>query len=52
MPRWDAAAAYLHERAGEATEAARLYAIAAHKASTAAERNHLTKQAARLNAPG
>ena len=50
LPRWDAVAAYLHERAGERAEAARLYAVAAAKAANAAERDHLTRQAARLNA--
>jgi RNA polymerase sigma factor (sigma-70 family) len=50
LPRWDAVAAYLHEKAGERAEAARLYAVAAGKATNAAERDHLTRQAARLNA--
>ena len=50
LPRRDAVAAYLHERAGNLTDAARLYASAAHRATTTAERDHLTKQAARLNA--
>ncbi|MFE5709595.1 RNA polymerase sigma factor [Streptomyces sp. NPDC056501] len=49
LPRHTAAAAYLHERAGEAATAARLYAAAARKASNLAERDHLTRQAARLN---
>jgi len=50
LPRRDAVAAYLHERAGNRADAARLYASAAHRATTTAERDHLTKQAARLNA--
>ncbi|MFC5727487.1 MULTISPECIES: RNA polymerase sigma factor [Nocardioides] len=50
LPRRDAVAAYLHERAGDLAEAARCYALAAEKAPTVAERDHLTKQAARLNA--
>jgi predicted RNA polymerase sigma factor len=50
LPRRDAVAAYLHERAGDLAEAARLYAVAAEKAANTAERGHLTKQAARLNA--
>lgn len=50
LPRWDAAAAYLHERAGNRHEAARLYAAAAQKATNEAERVHLTKQAARNRA--
>ena len=56
LPRHTAVAAYLHERdGGPATaarlyaEAARLYAEAARKAPTLAERDHLTRQAARLN---
>ena len=36
--------------AGNLTDATRLYASAAHRATTTAERDHLTKQAARLNA--
>jgi hypothetical protein len=42
-------AAYLHERDGDPTTAARLYAEAADHATTTAERDHLTRQAARLN---
>jgi len=50
LPRHTAVAAYLHERDGDLSTAARLYAEAAHKASNLAERDHLTRQAARLNA--
>jgi RNA polymerase sigma factor (sigma-70 family) len=50
LPRHTAAAAYLHERSGDAVAAARLYADAAAAASNLAERDHLTRQAARLNA--
>ncbi|MFF2549054.1 RNA polymerase sigma factor [Kitasatospora sp. NPDC058063] len=50
LPRYTAVAAYLHERDGDAPTAARLYAEAALKASNLAEREHLTRQAARLNA--
>ncbi len=50
VPRRDAVAAYLHEKAGDHATAARCYAAAAHTASSIAERNHLTKQAARLHA--
>ncbi|MFI0119437.1 RNA polymerase sigma factor [Streptomyces globisporus] len=50
LPRRTAVAAYLHERDGDLATAARLYAEAAHKAPTLAERDHLTRQAARLNA--
>ncbi|MDR7276073.1 RNA polymerase sigma factor [Catenuloplanes atrovinosus] len=49
LPRHTAAAAYLHERAGDPATAARLYAEAARKATNLAERDHLTRQAARLN---
>jgi RNA polymerase sigma factor (sigma-70 family) len=50
LPRHTAAAAYLHERAGDPATAARLYADAARQASNLPERDHLTRQAARLNA--
>jgi predicted RNA polymerase sigma factor len=50
LPRYAAAAAYLHERDGDPVTAARLYAQAARSASNLAERDHLTRQAARLNA--
>lgn len=49
LPRYTAAAAYLHERDGDLETAARLYAEAARKAPELAERDHLTRQAARLN---
>ena len=50
LPRHAAVAAYLHERDGDAVTAARLYALAARQAANLAERDHLTRQAARLNA--
>ena len=50
LPRHAAAAAYLHERDGDPLTAARLYAEAARSAPSLAEREHLTRQAARLNA--
>lgn len=50
MPRHTAVAAYLHERDGDPTTAARLYTEAAQKAPNLAERDYLTRQAARLNA--
>ncbi len=50
VPRRAAVAAYLHERAGDPAIAARLYADAAHCAPSQGERDHLTRQAARLNA--
>ncbi|MFI0155675.1 RNA polymerase sigma factor [Streptomyces lydicus] len=49
LPRHTAVAAYLHERDGDLTTAARLYAEAAHKVPNLAERDYLTRQAARLN---
>ncbi|MBV9649291.1 MAG: RNA polymerase subunit sigma-24 [Pseudonocardiales bacterium] len=49
LPRYAAVAAYFHERDGDLVTAARLYAEAARKASNLAERDHLTRQAARLN---
>ena len=52
VPRRTAVAAHLHERAGRTTEAARLYADAAHHAPNQPERDHLLRQAARLNASG
>lgn len=50
LPRYAAVAAYLHERDGDLTTAARLYAEAARLAASLPERDHLTRQAARLNA--
>jgi predicted RNA polymerase sigma factor len=50
VPRYTAVAAYLHERDGEPAIAARLYAEAARSAPSLPERDHLTRQAARLNA--
>ncbi|GHF90832.1 RNA polymerase sigma factor [Kitasatospora xanthocidica] len=50
LPRYTAVAAYLHERDGDLERAARLYVEAAHRASNLAERDHLTRQAARINA--
>ena len=50
LPRHTAAAAYLHERDGDPARAARLYAEAARSAPNLPERDHLTRQAARLNA--
>ena len=50
LPRYAAVAAYLHERDGDPVTAARLYAEAARSAPNLPERDHLTRQAARLNA--
>jgi RNA polymerase sigma factor (sigma-70 family) len=50
LPRYAAVSAYLHECAGNSATAARLYAEAAAAATNLAEREHLTRQAARINA--
>lgn len=50
LPRYDAVAAHLHERDGDLAAAARLYARASSVAPNLAERTHLMRQAARLNA--
>jgi RNA polymerase sigma factor (sigma-70 family) len=50
LPRYAAVAAYLRERGGDLVTAARLYAEAARSAPSLPERDHLTRQAARLNA--
>jgi RNA polymerase sigma factor (sigma-70 family) len=49
LPRYTAVSAYLHEKDGDLTAAAALYAAAARQAASLAERDHLVKQAARLN---
>jgi len=49
VPRYAAAEAHLHERAGDLPLAARRYADAARAATNLAERDHLTRQAARLH---
>ena len=48
IPRYAAAAAFLHERDGDLAMAATLYAEAAASAPNVAERDHLTREAARL----
>ena len=48
LPRYTASSAYLHERAGEVSTAAVLYAKAATQAPNVAERNHLMLRAATL----
>lgn len=48
LPRYTAAAAHLHEKAGDIDTAAELYARAAAQAQTVAERNHLVMKAAML----
>jgi len=49
VPRRDAVEAHLRERNGELEVAARLYAAAARSAPNLAEREHQTRQAARVN---
>jgi RNA polymerase sigma factor (sigma-70 family) len=49
VARWEAVAAHLHEKNGDLEQAARLYAGAARNAPNLAERDHQTRQAARLN---
>ena len=48
LPRYAAVAAYLHERAGDLERAAELYAEAARAATSVPERDHLTREAARV----
>jgi predicted RNA polymerase sigma factor len=48
LPRYTAATAYLHERAGNLEHAAELYAQASRAATSVPERDHLTRQAARV----
>jgi RNA polymerase sigma factor (sigma-70 family) len=48
VPRRTAVRAYLHDRAGDRSTAHDLYVEAAGQATSAAERDHLTRQAARL----
>lgn len=48
LPRYTAAHAYLRERLGELESAAELYAAAADSATSRAERDHLTREAARV----
>jgi RNA polymerase sigma factor (sigma-70 family) len=50
VPRHTAVRAHLHERAGHAALARALYVQASRAASNAAERDHLLRSAARLNA--
>ncbi len=49
VPRREAVAAYLQEKNGELELAARLSAAAARNAPNLAERDHQTRQAARVN---
>lgn len=49
VPRHTAVRAYLHEHAGDLAMAQDLYAAAVRDATSEAEREHLTRQAARLH---
>lgn len=48
LPRYAAVTAYLHERAGDLARAAELYAEASRAAASVPERDHLTREAARV----
>ncbi|MGA7669171.1 MAG: DUF6596 domain-containing protein [Nitrolancea sp.] len=48
LPRYVAVTAYLHERAGDLELAAYLYAEASRTATSVPERDHLTREAARV----
>lgn len=48
VPRYSAVAAHLYERAGDLDRAAARYAEAAHAATSVPERDHLTREAARV----
>ncbi|WP_433781861.1 RNA polymerase sigma factor [Actinomycetospora sp. CA-101289] len=48
VPRYTAVAAHLHERAGDLERAAGLYAEASRAAPSVPERDHLTREAARV----
>ena len=48
LPRYAAVKAYLHERAGDLEHAAELYAEASRAATSVPERDHLTREAARV----
>ncbi len=50
LPRYAAASAYLHEKAGDHATAAQLYAEAAALATSSAERDYLARRAADLRA--
>jgi predicted RNA polymerase sigma factor len=48
LPRYAAVTAYLHERAGDLEHAAELYGEASRAATSVPERDHLTREAARV----
>lgn len=52
VPRYDAVAAHLHEKAGDFRLAAELFVRAAESASSVAERHHLTLRATRIRTAG
>lgn len=49
LPRYAAVTAYLHEHAGDLERAAGLYAEASRAATSVPERDHLTREAARVH---
>ncbi|MFF4414473.1 RNA polymerase sigma factor [Streptosporangium sp. NPDC001559] len=51
LPRYAAVRAYLIERTGDLAQAAELYAEAARAATSLPERDHLTREAARVRQP-
>jgi RNA polymerase sigma factor (sigma-70 family) len=48
LPRYTAVAAHLYEKDGDLSRAAELYAAAARRATNVPERDHLTREAARV----
>jgi hypothetical protein len=48
LPRYTAVAAHLYEKDGDLSRAAELYAEAARRATNVPERDHLTREAARV----
>ncbi|GLZ33780.1 RNA polymerase sigma factor [Lentzea sp. NBRC 105346] len=48
LPRYTAVNAYLHERSGDLEHAAELYSAASRAATSVPERDHLTREAARV----
>ena len=48
LPRYTAVAAHLYEKDGDLSRAAQLYTEAAHRATNVPERDHLTREAARV----
>jgi RNA polymerase sigma factor (sigma-70 family) len=51
LPRYSAVAAHLYEKDGDLSRSAELYAEAARRATNVPERDHLTREAARVRQP-